>query len=266
MKSWCFGLVVAAAIAGTAMPAWAADASHPNINGASSDTYDVSVKHVLTSISPGDKLALYDVAFNYSFKGRDSVVIKGLGLVEPSGSFSYSANLPEIIFLSPDDHVELLRVNLVKTDVGMGSAAEEYVKDEMFSQNMRTGRWMPAGTFVTTAQNLIQHYYPQGYRLGGDDNTSRLYTGFRSLPIQDSQTRAYIGLLIEYPQPAGKNSPQIQPADELEFRVRYALRERPRLSDSYRYNDQVTASTSAAAGAFLDEVMHALAPPKAKTK
>ncbi|MEJ0040409.1 MAG: hypothetical protein WDO68_31030 [Gammaproteobacteria bacterium] len=256
MRQW-ISLAVVLACA----PAFPAAPNEPaavglNVNGARSANFQVTVDSV-RKLQLSDSQDAFDVTYHYAFKNHDSLVIDGVGLVTPEGGFHYTSKTPQIAFRSAGDDTELVKIFLRPTDATMGSGDAEYVTPDLVAKTARTGVWRPAKTFPDKACNLLQRYYPQGYLLNPDNVTNRYSTGFRPLAVDDPRIRAYIGLMIEFSPPFAANG-----VTELPFQVRYELRERPRLSNEYRYNDAVSPKAQAAGEAFLNDVMKALTPGK----
>ena len=187
------------------------------------------------------------MTYEYEFTGRSSVYIAGIGSAEAKGSLSYIVFEPAIEFRDSQHGNVLARLPLTETARTMGDDSTELPKESEFSENARSGTWKGPGMFSSAAINVIQKYFPLGYAARNKNDMDYYITSYRGLEVPDVQLRSQIALVVSHPY--DKTNKQFS------YHVQFVARDKPRMSSTYRYGDDRSQKTLAAAAAFVSTLM-----------
>lgn len=202
--------------------------------------------------------ATYEVTYSYEFTERSNVYITGIGVSEPKGSLSYIVFDPAIEFRDSSQGVVLARLPLKETGRAMGEDSTDLPKESDFSENARSGIWTGPGLFSPTAINVIQKYFPLGYAARNKNAMDYYITTYRGLEIPDVQLRSQIALIVSHPYNKTDK--------EFSYHVQFVARDKPRMSSTYRYGDDRSQETIAAAAAFVSQMISEFSGRKAANR
>lgn len=177
--------------------------------------FDVSVtlvKEVLTS----QETKLYDVAYNYEFKERTSVYIKGLGVVQPRGQFKYLTPDLELEFRAAADGQVITKVPLEITLVTAGSPLTDAPDENEFPSDWKSGTWNSTASYPERVTAVLNRHTTLRVLSIGQVNT--YVTRYIPLSGLPNHRFAQVAVVVSHPFDAGANG--------FTFRVRYLGRER----------------------------------------
>ncbi|HWW76085.1 MAG TPA: hypothetical protein VNZ44_11835 [Pyrinomonadaceae bacterium] len=195
---------------------------------------------------------VYDVAYAYEFKGRGAVYVKGLGTVPAKGKFSYLTSDQQLEFKESAEGLTLATVRLEETVRTMGGDSTDIPKESDFPQAFRSSTWSPPATFAESAVKILQKYFPSGYSPRQAGQLNFYVTTYRSLQVPSLNLRSQIAVIVSQPYDAV--------TDRFTYRVQFVARDRPKLSDTWRYGDDRDQQTITAAQQFVDKLIQELTP------
>lgn len=219
------------------------------VNKAQGSNYSVKVLRVIEKTAPDNRIA-YDISYDYEFKGRDSVYIKGIGKVSPKGHFEYITYDRVLEFRDLSNSQVLTYVSLQETIVPQSSQAVDPPKESDFPDAFSPGSWNNPSSFPEHAIKAIRGKFVAGFIPVEHDNILGYITTYRTLTVSDPQVKSQISILVLHPYDVATG--------KFTFRVKYVARDRPRLSDTWRYKDDISSLTKDAAEAFITEMIIAL--------
>jgi hypothetical protein len=220
---------------------------HPN--RAQGSNYKVTVISVEGKSTPYGK-AIYQISYTYEFKGRDSIYIRGLGTVPSNGAFSYMVSELYLEFRDPINGSIIANVHLEETARSLGADSTDMPKETDFPLSFRSDAWSPSITFPGVATRIIQRYFPSGYKSQQSGEVNYYLTTYRNLQVTDQNLRSQIAVNISQPYDIA--------GETFNFRIQFVTRDRPRLSDTWRYGDERNRLTIIAAEKFIDRLIEEL--------
>jgi hypothetical protein len=189
-------------------------------NAAHAPEYDVNV----LSVSPVKRSLssdpLYFVEYDYEFRGRKQVYIRGVGSVSAKGTLEYFVFDPQIEFRESRDGRPLVTVQLDEIIVfGGPPPAGNFPDDTEFSPTVREGIWSEPGvSFHDNAAEVLAKYFPSGYAVEQKDSLDSYKTQYREMPgLADPNLIGEVAVLVSHPFKSEKG--------KFYFHVRFAVRE-----------------------------------------
>lgn len=207
---------------------------------------NIEMKSV-ASLAPQGQEPPYAVSFSYRFAGKGPVFIKGVGKVPAEGTLTYVTPYKSIEVMAADKSTVLAILPLSETAISQGYEVDDYPAKNDVPSTYQIGTWSGAGSFPLAVLEVASKYFLFGAIAQQEGGINRYKTQYRTLDISDPQTRAQIALIVT------------QPYDEKGGRFVYHLtsvvRDRPRMSNTYRYGNEVDSGTQSAAQKFIDSFM-----------
>jgi hypothetical protein len=221
------------------------------VNAAQGDNYSVKVKSVIARSSPADNKVVYEINYGYEFKGRDSVYVKGIGIVPAKrDGVSYLTSETELEFRESAGGAVIVSVPLQETIVTQGGGVTELPQETEFSTAFRTGVWKRPVTFHENASRVIGKYFPFGYVARNKEQVNYYVTTYRNLVIPGGTLRSQISVMVSQPYDSGANG--------FTYRVQFVVRDRPRMSTTWRIGEQVSEQTKTAVAEFINNLINEL--------
>jgi hypothetical protein len=193
---------------------------------------------------------LFQVSYDYDFRGRRTVYIKNLGVMPASGQLSYLTTDPILDFKESADGVSLATVSVEETNISMAADSTELPREADFSKGLVDGPTMPLENIASAIVEVVQRHFPSGYRPNQVGDVLHYVTTYRTLPIRNSNLRSQIAVDV--------SQPYLTVGDRARLRVQVAIRDRPRLSDTWRYGDNRNQSTIEAGNALVAQIVEQL--------
>jgi hypothetical protein len=175
---------------------------------------------------------LYSLSYSYDFKTKESVYVKGLGPVPPTGKFSY---------VTPESSLTIHNADFSKVLYSAtppavpGGFTIEVADESAFSSAGRDQRWSQQRSFVQTATDVLNN---QGF-IYLPYERSPLYflrTSYVTLGKLPRHIKAQVAVLLSQPY-----NPQQK---EFSFRVQIAVRERLAKEEKWTAPSDETLQTS----------------------
>lgn len=196
---------------------------------------------------PSDVDVLYKVTYEYSFSGRESVFIDGVGTLPARGRLTYLNSGGSIRFLDKFNG-QILRTVTIKDPVRfMGGNAADLPRESEFPEAYRQGRWTGKQPFAIVALAVLDRFFPNGYRAYRRGERQHFLTMFATLPPVSERIQAQVAVLVSSPVDADPH--------DLVFTVQFSARERRSRSEWRR---ELNDSTQTAVQVFVGEVLAAL--------
>lgn len=195
-------------------------------NVARGENFEVRVSRVV-SFSTGEAVVL-SVDFDYEFLGRETVHLKGVGVVPSSGSLKFLILEPRLEFREAAGGSLLATVPLAETVVLQG-ASFDVPKESDLTATAREELWTGGGLFTNRARSVLNASFATGFtatEVGGANVWTTSYARLRNL------SNCLIG------EVAVSVSHPFNTRDGMLFRVRYAVREARCLSPKWRAPSQ----------------------------
>lgn len=221
-------------------------------NAAQGADYNVKVRSVIARSSTADNKVVYEITYDYEFKGRDSVYVKGLGTVPAKrGGVTYLTSEPQLEFRGSAGGELIVSVPLQETAATQGGGAADLPQEADFSAAFRTGTWRHPVTFHESASRAIEKYFPFGYEARQKGQVNYYVTTYRNLTIPGGTLRSQIAVMLSQPYDGG--------AHGFTYRVQFVVRDRPRMSTTWRVGEQVSEQTKSATAEFINSLLAELA-------
>jgi hypothetical protein len=204
--------LIAAALA---LPAFAAQ-HHPAVDVTS------AVKVLVARDTP----ALL-VAYRYDFRGRQTVYIKGLGVVPARGEFEYITQEPRVHVRTAPDGAVLADVPLKETVIVAAKPPLNAIPGEAeFPPGFRSDTWPSAVPLRDRLNSALRKHF--SYLPRDEDSLNYTVTTFTPLQVDQmpAGTTAQVALLISFPHDVATG--------QYAFRVRSLVHEGRPLSDKTR--------------------------------
>lgn len=206
---------------------------------------NVDVKSVVKVFVANDMPA-HLVSYKYNFLGRQTVYIKGLGVVSSRGEFEYFTREPTLQILDAPDGAILAEVALKETVVVASGAPLNYVpSDGEFPAAFRSYAWTSSTPLQERLNGVLRKYF--SYMPHDENKVNYISTTFTPLQIEKLArgTTAHVALLISFPHDATQG--------KYWFHVKSLVREGRVLSDSTRPTNN--ESIQRAASEFVDQLI-----------
>jgi hypothetical protein len=213
------------------------------------DTSKVKILGVIEKTTSGGKV-IREVSVSYDFKDASNVRFVGLGLVPAKNSYTYLTSSSEIKFLSKDLNQVIYTAPLVITAEPMGAEAVDLPKESDFPPQFRSKYYTPDTLFTEVMLNVVQKYFPSGFLPYQTGPINSCITTYRNLPVPDPNLRGQLALKISQPYDVRSH--------KLTYRIQFIERDRPRLSDTWRYGTRVSKTTSDASALFIETFLKEL--------
>ncbi|NII26109.1 hypothetical protein HB364_13525 [Pseudoflavitalea sp. X16] len=213
------------------------------------DTSLVKILGVIEKTTSSGKV-LREVTFSYDFQGQSDVYISGLGRVPSKNSYTYLTTSSEIKFLSKDKSYVMARFDLNNTAEPMGAESVDLPKETDFPPQFRSDSYAPDTAFTEVLLTVIQKYFPSGFLPSQSGPINNCVTTYRNLAVQDPSLRGQLALKISQPYDVKSH--------KLTYRIQFIERDRPRLSDTWRYGTKVSKATSEASALFIETFLKEL--------
>jgi len=223
--------------------------TNKSMNKAEGRDYKVHVKSVIEKSTSADKV-VYDIAYSYDFKGRDTVYVEGLGTVPAKGMFRYMTSGRKLAFRQFASGPVIANVWLEETTAIAGNGSTDLPKDSDFPQFFRSSTWVAPPTFPEAAVKVIQKYFPSGYDARQEGQVIYYMTTYSSLTVADGNLRSQIAVRISQPYDRDNRD-----SNKFNYHIQFVARDRPRLSDTWRYGDECNPKTITAAQEVIDKLV-----------
>lgn len=206
--------------------------------------YFVEVRSVIDRSPADGGKVLYEIKYRYEFGGLESVYVTGLGIVP--------AKRDEVTYLTEEKKLEfresaggevLVTVPLRVTVATQGGGGPELPQENLFSEAALSGAWGQRNSFSDHAHGILQRYFSFGIQAYQRGAVSYYLTTYRTLSIPGGNLRGQVAVMVSQPYSAGGGGTG--------YRVQYVVRDRPRLSNTWRYGGEVSENTKTVAAAFI---------------
>lgn len=195
-------------------------------NVARGQNYEVRVTRVV-GFSTGEAAAM-SVDFDYEFVGRETVYVKGIGLVPASGSLKYLTLDGRLEFRESAGGAVLATVPLSETVVLQG-ASFDIPSESDLTPTAREELWTGRGLFTNRARSALNALFPTGF-VAADVNGANVWTtSYSRLSNLSECLIGEVAISVSHP---------FNTRDGMMFRVRYAAREARCLSPRWRKPSQ----------------------------
>ncbi|HKO99574.1 MAG TPA: hypothetical protein VJU86_21525 [Pyrinomonadaceae bacterium] len=225
----------------------------PVTNKAQGADHSVNVTKVIEKTTPENTI-VYQISYDYDFKGRTTVHVKGIGIVPAKGQFSYMTSEPQLEVRESADGPVIAMVQLEETIRTQGSDSTEFPEESKFPTFFRSGSWNAPATFPGAAIKVIQKYFPSGYNPRQTGQVNYYVTTYRNLqvpnPNNDSaiqNLRSQVAIVV--------SQPYDQTTNQFTYRIQFIARDRPRMSTTWRYGSDRHRATEMAAQQFIDALI-----------
>lgn len=167
------------------------------------DNYSVKMKRVIAYAAPDNK-TVFSVKYSYSFGGRDTVHIRGVGVVPAKGEYSYLTFDKEILFKESQNGPVLATVPVTETLIPMAPLAVELPKRSDFPSSFRDGQWLGQGSFQENMSRVFDKYFRSGHDASDDNGINYWESTFFNLTSGVPPTmRCKVAVLISHPYNSG---------------------------------------------------------------
>jgi hypothetical protein len=216
----------------------------PRSFGAESTGF-VNIKSLVAISSPLGSLR--SVAYSYKFPGRESIEIKGLGIVSATGSHQYLTDTSRIEFRDPNTKEVVLTVPLEKPLRVMGRDELSMPLESQFPKFSRVARWNQPGPFAERLATVLNRYFPSGFLVSESNRVNTVLTSYRSLEGVPEPEHGRVAVIVE-------QDPDQAPAG-LQFRIRFTAQERRSHTDWRGISSEtVKRSAEEFVGRLLEEL------------
>lgn len=216
-------------------------------NAARGQNFSVRVKSVIARSAPGDKV-IYEITYEYSFKGRNTVYIRGLGIVPPKrDNVNYLTFNQRLEFLESAEGPVLVTVPLQETTDTQGGQSADLPRETDFSPAFRSEVWSVPAVFHDRAARIIQKHFPFGYEVRQNNGVNYYTTTYRKLAVPHKNLRSQISVRVSHPYDATER--------KFIYRIHFVARDQPRMSNEWRYGDDRNELTKGAATAFIEALI-----------
>ncbi len=161
---------------------------------------------------------VYKVSFEYAFRDRNTVYIDGVGTVPAHGRLGYLTSGNSIRFLDSFGGKPLYIIPIVDPVQMMGSEATDLPKETAFPEGYRQGTWISEKPFAIAALEVLDRFFPNGYRAYKRAERQFFLTTFAMLPPLDDRLTAKVAVLVSSPADADPRN--------LRFTLQFVARER----------------------------------------
>jgi hypothetical protein len=226
------------------------------VNKAKGPNHSVNVTKGIERTT-AENTIVYQISYNYEFKGRTTVYIKGLGFVPSKGQFSYMSSEAQLEFRESETGPVIATVQLEETIRSQGSDSTEFPEESKFPSFFRSSSWSPPATFPVAAVKIIQKYFPSGHTARQSGSVNSFITTYRNLQIPNPNNdvniqnlRSQIAVIVSQPYDPSVNG--------FIYHIQVVARDRPKLSTTWRYGDNRNAKTISTAEEFVNTLISEL--------
>lgn len=202
--------------------------------------FEVRVSRVV-AFSVGDSVAL-SVDYDYEFLGRETVYIKGFGVVPARGSLKYLTPDGQLVFQDAPGGKLLATIPLTETLVLQGAAFDVPSESDL-SATAREELWTGRGLFANHARSVLNASFPVGFVAADSGGTNVWTTHYTRLSDLSNCLIGEVAVSVSHP---------INTPNGMLFRVRSAARERRCMSLPWRAPSQ---EVRAAAESFVTKLV-----------
>jgi hypothetical protein len=205
--------------------------------------YLVEIKSVIDRSPVGGDKVLYEIRYRYEFGGLESVFVAGLGVVP--------AKRDEVTYLTEEKKLEfrksavgevLVSVPLHVTAATQSGGGPELPPESQFSEAALGGVWSRPSSFSDHAYGVIQKYFTSGVGAYQRGDVSYYISTYRTLSIPGGTVRGQVAVMVSQPYTADGGTG---------YRVQYVVRDKPRLSNTWRYGGDVSEQTRTVVTDFI---------------
>ena len=139
------------------------------------------------------------LAYTYSFPGRQSVYIKGVGTVPASGSFEYLSMDRRLEFRDASDGSVLLHVPLNNPEKLLGRETTDVPSNGEFPAAARNGRWTGPGSFPVHAERVLSRSFSFGSVVSEVDGQVMRTTTYHAIDVPASPLKVNVAVKVTYP-------------------------------------------------------------------
>jgi len=182
--------------------------------------YDVKVLRVVAAEVSESGSPVHLVEYEYEFRGRSQVNIRGLGDVSAKGRLEYFTFDPHIEFRDAVAGKTIAIVPLQETIVfGGPGLTVDFPKDTELSPTIREGVWTePMSSFHDNATRVLARYFPSGIAAQEQDKVESYKTQYKQMDgLRDHNVIGEVAVLVSHPFRTEKA--------RFYFHVQYAVRE-----------------------------------------
>lgn len=187
------------------------------------------------------------VAYRYEFRGRQTVYIKGLGVVPSRGEYEYLTREASLQVRDSPDGMVVAEVPIKETVVVAAKAPLNYVPPQRdFPAAFRSEVWGSSAPLQDRVNTVLRKYF--SYMPSDENNVSYVATTFTPLQVEKLPpgATAQMALLISFPHDAAVN--------RYSFRVHSLVEEGRLLSDDTRPTSN--PNIQQAADRFVDQLIN----------
>jgi hypothetical protein len=191
----------------------------PPINFAESVNYRVKVDIVQPFRTSGGHL-LFRLSYDYEFKDRETVKIKGVGLVPASGKQKHLFD-GEYLEFEDESGSLLVRIKLKPNKMSPEAGALDLPEESQFVNFLSDTAQDPIAFLPKTFQKL-NNWFPSGYIVRQEGQVTSFVTVYRDVEGLPSNLRGQVAIRISYPYDSTNN--------QFFFRIYAITRQRPKKS------------------------------------
>lgn len=187
------------------------------------------------------------VAYRYEFHGKQTVYIRGLGMVAARGEYEYLTRDASLQVRDAPDGAILADVPIKETVVVAAKAPLNYVPPQQeFPAAFRSEVWSSAASLQDRVNAVLRKYF--SYMPSDDNKVNYVATTFTPLQVDKlpAGATAQLALLISFPHDAAAN--------RYSFRVHSLVEEGRLLSDDTRPTSNPNIQKSA--DRFVDQLIN----------
>lgn len=211
---------------------------------------------LLYSTQPGirdtvatDADTVYTISYRYSFTGRDSVEVEGIGVVPARGELRYLTrdSVIDIRSSGADSMIVAIPVRVTALTMAGGADGRDILRRDQYPSAARMGMWRSRGSFSTHVIRTLNQLFPQGYLPEEGGGRYFISTDWRQLGGVPSNLQARVAVLVSHPSSVS--------AGVYEFSVRFKAQERRRRDI---WTDVSTPEVQTVVEAFMDNLLRRL--------
>lgn len=193
---------------------------------------------------------LYQLNFTYDIPDNNAFQIEGLGLVSGKGTIAgYISKSPELKLIHVTSRQEYMsKFTALALSSVAATTATTFPDESDFPPAYRSGQIKRGDAFVSHLIQVIQEHFSNSFSTIGDGAVLQYRTPYATLPSLPNM-KAEVAVLISQPHLEGGTD---------RFRVRYILRDKPRLSTTWHYGNELNAVTVTSGEALLHLLVDAL--------
>jgi hypothetical protein len=185
------------------------------------------------------------ISYEYSFPGRSTIHIQGLGVVPATGSFSYITTEPQLVFEDAETHAEIANSPLRETVIAAAKPPlDQMPKEEEFSQSLREFAWTSKHSVLVQVTSVISRHFR--YQSRESQGITYLRTTFAPVPLPGTSEGVLCRVALLVTIPSGG-------ASAVRLDVHSMVQEGRSHSDEFR--PATDPAMEAAANAYVDRLV-----------